>query len=146
MQSLERLLAKLAKRTNARWWAGRRPEVRDGQLAMTIAGLVSYPTATDFPFSEKHLVRLTWSQAAHVLALAGTTSLAYGPPAPRRGAVEEAAEALKELGHDAAFFSNGLWNLQANRAWNPLTSATFDCGLIGYDAENAFIFWVEEED
>jgi hypothetical protein len=28
----------------------------------------------------------------------------------------------------------------------PTTSATFDCGVIGFDRENAFIFWVEEED
>ncbi len=29
---------------------------------------------------------------------------------------------------------------------NTLTSATFDCGLIGFDRDRAFIFWVEEED
>lgn len=46
----------------------------------------------------------------------------------------------------AIFLSNGLWGLESQCSWHPLTSATFDCGVIGYDANNAFIFWVEEED
>jgi hypothetical protein len=50
------------------------------------------------------------------------------------------------LADDAAFFGNGLWDRTALSSWTPLTAATFDCGLIGYDAEQAFIFWVEEED
>ena len=47
---------------------------------------------------------------------------------------------------DAAFYSNGMWDPELPMSWSPMTSATFDCGLIGHDSENAFIFWVEEED
>lgn len=84
-------------------------------------------------------------EAAYVLALAGTASLAYGPPSLRQGHVIEAKAALEDLAEDAVFLSNGQWT-KRSPSWNPMTSATFDCGLIGFDHENAFIFWVEEED
>jgi len=84
-------------------------------------------------------------EAAYVLALAGTVSLAYGPPSPRQGYVAEAKAALEDLAEDAVFLCNGRWE-NDSPSWNPMTSATFDCGLIGFDRENAFIFWVEEED
>ena len=92
------------------------------------------------------MVRLSRSDAAHVLAVAGTTSLAYGEPSPAKHAVDSAALALDDLAIDAVFLSNGRWRSNAPIEWSPATSATFDCGLIGYDRENAFIFWVAEED
>ncbi|WP_197041914.1 hypothetical protein [Sandarakinorhabdus oryzae] len=84
--------------------------------------------------------------AARVLAVAGTTSLAYGKLSPTAGSVKDAREALKDLAADATFLSNGHWSASAPVSWNRITSATFDCGVIGFDRENAFIFWVEEED
>ncbi len=58
----------------------------------------------------------------------------------------EAKSALNDLHEDATFLSNGHWQEGGSRSWNPLTTATFDCGLIGFDGEHAFIFWIEEED
>lgn len=139
------LLTTFARRRNARVWLGERPEGRIGALPRIIAAKVGYPTASDNPFDHDGLEALCLTEAAHVLAVAGTTSLAYGRPVPRVGWLARSRAALKELERDAAFFSNGLWNDGVN-AWSSLSSATFDCGLIGFDAQRAFIFWVEEED
>lgn len=147
MTYLEKLLGRFARRKNARWWIGERPEGRDGQMARIIANRIHYPTSTTDPFENGGLVRLDRDQAAHVLAVAGTTSLAYGSYSPSKGRFQETREALKDLKDDAVFLSNGLWGLRGpSFTLTPLTSATFDCGVIGYDAYSAFIFWVEEED
>ncbi|WP_034159699.1 hypothetical protein [Sphingomonas sp. ERG5] len=146
MQTLEKLLSRFAKGTDARWWIGKRPDARDGQLAKIIAGQVGLPTSTDDPFARDGMVRLDRANAARVLAVAGTTSLAYTETSPRSGALMEAKSALNDLHEDATFLSNGHWQEGGSRSWNPLTTATFDCGLIGFDGEHAFIFWIEEED
>jgi hypothetical protein len=91
------------------------------------------------------MISLDWAGAARALAVAGTTSLAYGKWSPSEGAIQDTKTALKDLGGKATFLSNGQWI--AEGSWfNPITSATFDCGVIGFDDQNAFIFWVEEED
>lgn len=144
MEALERLLRRFAGRSHARWWIGERPDVRESRIARAIAATIAYPTAKADPFAAG-LVRLDRRQAAHVLAVAGTTSLAYGEGSPRRSDVKDSALALDALREDAVFLGNGLWD-GPSRSWNPLTSATFDAGLIGYDSRHAFIFWVEEED
>jgi hypothetical protein len=115
-------------------------------VAKVIAGEVGLPTSSEDPFEVGRLVVLDRAGAAHVLAVAGTTSLAYGKPSPPAGFVREAKAALSDLADDATFLSNGLWKDGDAIGWNPLTSATFDCGVIGFDRTNAFIFWVEEED
>jgi hypothetical protein len=146
MQTLETFLRKLARRSRARWWVGKLPEVRKGQLIRAIAGQVGLPTSPADPFDGDRMTYLDRANAARVLAVAGTTSLAHGKQAPSAGSVQDAKEALKDLAHDATFLSNGHWSADALTAWNPITSATFDFGLLGFDRENAFIFWVEEED
>jgi hypothetical protein len=145
MQTLESLFRRFARRSNARWWAGKRPDVREGQLAKAVARQVDLPTSSEDPFVGERLVRLDRNAAAHVLAVAGTTSLAHGRLSPSAGFVRETKEALTDLSDDATFLSNGYWIGNAF-SWNSMTSATFDCGVIGFDRENAFIFWVEEED
>lgn len=114
-------------------------------MSRIIAAKLGYPTAWRDPFENGGLIDLSWAQAAYVLAVAGTVGFAYEPWVPGEGALQDARKALKDMRHDAVFLSNGLWDENACQ-WNPLTSATFDCGLIGFDAQNAFIFWVEEED
>ena len=146
MDELEKLLTRLARRKYARWWVGERPDGRDGQMGRIIAKLIDYPTSTTGHFEKNGLVRLDLNQAAHVLAVAGTTSLVHSKFSPSKGRFNEAKEALKGLKADAVFLSNGTWRPGASNVWNPLSSATFDCGVIGYDAASAFIFWVEEED
>lgn len=146
MQILESLLIKFAKRKNARWWTGKRPDVREGQLAKAIARQVGLPTSAEDPFVHGSMVHLNRSEAAHVLAVAGTTSLAYGRDWPSKEQTKEARKALNDLAEDANFLTNGRWEIFASYSWSPFTCATFDCGIIGFDRENAFIFWVEEED
>lgn len=92
------------------------------------------------------MMGLTRAEAAHVLAVAGTCSLVYGDATPRSNAVRDAVQALAVMGDDAVFLSTGRWQSEAGSGGVPFTTATFDCGLIGYDATSAFIFWVEEED
>lgn len=145
MEALETLLGHYGKRRAARWWIGARPEGRERQLPRLIAAKVGYPTGARDPFAGPGLVRLSLEQAAHVLAVAATTSLAYGSATPKVRPKQEMAEALRGLEGSASFFGNGLWQ-GGGSGWTPLSSATFDCGVIGYDADTAFIFWVEEED
>ncbi|HEV2596961.1 hypothetical protein [Sphingopyxis sp.] len=146
MQSLAHLFESYASRSDARWWIGARPEGHAGDIPAMIANKIGYPTARDNPFVYNGLPELNRVQAAHVLAVAGTVSLAYGQADPDANEIDSAKTALREMAHDGVFLSNGLWGSGESMGWNPLTSATFDCGLIGFDAKNAFIFWVEEED
>jgi hypothetical protein len=108
MQALESLLQAFAKRTHARWWIGKRPDVREGQLAKAVAGKVGYPTSRIDPFANRGMVPLNWQQAAHVLAVAGATSLVYGKCSPPEGRAKDAAMALKDFMGNAIFLSNGL--------------------------------------
>lgn len=85
-------------------------------------------------------------EAAYVLALAGTRGLAYNNRAPSAGSINASLSALRDLSADAVFLTNGDWKHSGSCTWSPLSTATFDCGVIGYDSTNAFIFWVEEED
>lgn len=142
MSRLENFCRRHSRR--GRWWIGTRPEGREGQLPRLIAAQLGYPTARDWS-GKSGLVRLTHRQAAHVLAVAATTSLAYGPPIPKEARRKEAMDALRDLAGDAIFFGNGLWEADFV-AFTPISAATFDCGLLGYDSTHAFIYWVEEED
>ena len=49
---------------------------------------------------------------------------------------------------DAEFLTNGyLWlSNEDTRAWTPLTSATFDTGIVAVDDVTAGILWVTDED
>ena len=115
-------------------------------MAKAIAGQIGLPTAAIDPFGHGGIIRLQRSEAAHVLAVAGATSLAYGQPLPPSGALKEAKNALADLNGNAIFFSNGYWEAGSLQSWSPVTAATFDCGVIGFDDACAFVFWVEEED
>ena len=143
MQALEDLFRSYGRRRPARWWIGETPDERQGRLPRAIASRIGYPTAAEDPLAGDGLVRLNDRQAAHVLAVAGTVSLAHGFGAPKPGRLKEALQALSQLGDDRSFFGNGLWETPS---WTPMSSATIDCGLIGFDSQWAFIFWVEEED
>lgn len=146
IDTLEALLRNYAKRSGSRWWLGTRPQVRRGEMAKAVAQKVGLPTATFDPLAIERMVALTLPEAAHVLAVAATTSLAYGNRPPSSGALAQAKHALGLLKRPAAFLSNGRWLSGPTTSWTPLTTSTFDCGLIGYDDECAFVFWVEEED
>lgn len=146
MQTLERFFERLSKKTAAHWWVGPVPDVRASKVAPVIAAQLSYPSGGFDPFVDGGMTQLTRAEAAYVLALAGTRSLAYGNEAPSERLIAQAADALKVLSGKAVFLTNGDWQPDKNHAWNPLSAATFDCGVIGYDEATAFIFWIEEED
>jgi hypothetical protein len=140
VKNLEKLFKGFARRRHARWWVGARPDDRESRLGRIIATKVAYPTSADDPFADNGMVRLNRGQAAHVLSVAGTIILAHERPVPKTSRVNSTLEALGDLADGATFLSNGLWEAGASLSWNPLTSASFDCGVIGYDATNAFIF------
>ena len=146
MGKLEQHLKKLAKGKTARWWLGPLPDVRVGKVAKSIAAALNYPSGEFDPFAESEMIRLDRPDAAYVLALAGTRSLAHGNKPPSSSTIQQTMDALTELTDKAVFLSNGNWTNPTNRSWIPLSSATFDCGIIGFDEMTAFIFWIEEED
>ena len=120
--------------------------VDEYQTAYVIAQRVGLPQPESYPFTSDMLQRLDRAQAVHFLAVAGTTSLAYGQNRPSDASLRRVANALAELSEDAVFFSNGNWEPGSHISWNPLTTATFDCGVIGFDEKHAFIYWAEDED
>lgn len=90
------------------------------------------------------------SEAAKLLAWLAKESLAYGSAkAPNADKINVVLEAFADLAPDAAFWTNGNWAEglgSGGTQWTPLSDATFDTGVIGFDTQTAFIFWVEEED
>jgi hypothetical protein len=139
MERLPKLLARLARRSGARHWAGSRPEGRVGQLPRLIAAQIGYPTTSHGdPFAEKNGLSLIGRrEAAETLAYAATVSLAhnFGRTAAK-GMVKLVHEAFEELQPTAVFLTSGT----------SFSDATFESGVMGYDDRSAFIFWVEEED
>ena len=128
-------------------WIGERPAAVDEyQTAYAIAQRVSLPQPECYPLTHDALQRLDRTQAAHVLAVAGTGSLAYDQNRPSDASFRVVANALTEFSENAVFFSNGTWEAGSSISWHPLTTATFDCGVIGFDEKLAFIYWVEDED
>ena len=146
MRTLEKLFERYYEEVDARWWIGKRPNGDEGQIRKAIFAEISYPTSSFNTYAGRGLDQLDWLKAAQVLALAGTKSLAYSDCIPSKDEVALALEGLKFLSGDAKLFSNGRWNKSKGFSWVSLTTATIDCGLFGYDNENAFIFWIEEED
>lgn len=149
MENLEQILKRYGKRAGSRYWFGKRPDVRDNQLVSEILLQIGYPTSRN-QFDIGQLITPNWQSAANILGFAATRSLAYDlARAPSEGTVKEALTALRDLDSTAVFRANGAWrawNDQDLKSWVPVSSATFDAGLLGYDQTNAFIFWVEEED
>ena len=139
MERLQKLLTRFGRRGRGRHWVGPRPEGRIGQLPRLIASKVGYPTATEDPFlREDSLATVGRRRAAEILAYAATVSLVWETfKAPAKGVCDLALEGFADLGPNAVFLTSGRW---------PLTNATFEAGVLGYDARIAFIYWVEEED
>lgn len=146
MEELARLFADLSRERVARWWIGDRPSGPEGEIVDAIAMQAGLPTAKEDPKVLKRLCPLEFDDAAFVLARAGTTSLAYDRNAPSVDAVRRCKAALASLSQRPTFLTNGSWSDETDLSWNSLTAATFDCGVIGWDEKNAFVFWVEEED
>ena len=112
-----------------------------------IAAEVGYPSSEIQPPGTERLIEVDARRAAELLAFFASISLAYGPYKVKEGLRRQAAEALRDLADNARFFTNGTWLAEAGgTGWTPLSNATFDGGVIGFDDDHAFIYWVEEED
>ncbi|RDE07350.1 hypothetical protein [Sphingomonas aracearum] len=141
-------LAALAERIGARCWIGPAPSGDALARARSVAAQLRYPSARQIgpghdPVAT--LVSLNREEAARALAVAAG-SLAYGDYRPDPAVHALATVALAPFGNDATFLSNGHWDERRGIEWTPLSDATFDAGVIGWDARRAFILWVEEED
>ncbi|HXG11461.1 MAG TPA: hypothetical protein VNK04_17030 [Gemmataceae bacterium] len=74
---------------------------------------------------------------------------------PEVRAAELADAFLAQFGPGTRFFSNGTWHLPAvvrpdggviGPSWDPVTSATFDTGVLAIGPEWSGCLWVEDED
>lgn len=138
MEALATLFRTFARRSNAIWWIGARPEGRDGQLGRLIVAKADLPNATGDPLTKESFVRLDRGQAAQVLARIGTMGLAYPRGRLRQRWIDDAAQALGSLDEEAVFLTDS--------GSTRLTAFTFESGVLGYDTSTAFIFWAVDED
>jgi hypothetical protein len=101
-------------------------------------------------------VPLPAGEAARVLCLVLTQDLAYGASLMAASVAEQLAAAfMAHVGPEASFFTNGSWaeapivgagGIVRGPSWQPITSATFDAGVVGVGSDHAAILWVEDED
>jgi hypothetical protein len=119
----------------------------------TVDDVVATALGTSFdpevPLKEALDERVDRSEARAVLGGLLRTTLAYDSKwldATNAGQVADAF--LSCFSEDAAFLTNGeLWRRdEVPRSWTPLTSATFDTGLIGVDGDRAGLVWFLDED
>lgn len=150
MENLTALLKRFAKRPGCRTWSGPRPTARTSKTAQMIAAQVGYPSPEVEPWGTEGLIEVDARKAAELLAFFRSNSLPYGPYKVRQGLRRQAAEALRDLGDNARFFTNGPWLVGAVGAVGTggasLSNATCEGGVIGFGDDHAFIYWVEEED
>ena len=53
---------------------------------------------------------------------------------------------VEYCGDGAGFLTNGEIALSSSGGWLPITSATFDTGVIGIGRDRLGFLWVEDED
>ncbi len=110
--------------------------------------MIGYPTSQDGWPDKEELRQIELGKAAELLAFVATKSLAYGGFGPPRESYRKsAAAALGDLESGAVFLTNTAdWVSGGPVGWSVhLTNATLEAGLIAYDAQQAMIYWVEEE-
>jgi hypothetical protein len=141
----------------ASFWSGGPPDGDKAWLPSLIAQKLSYSANPD------HLRELTLDQAVDLLEFVAVESMYMSTGRKLTEASKSTlAEGLRSLGPDARFFSNGDWYKgydhtppqPAKDGWAagdsfgycPISRSIFDTGLIGYNADFAFILWCEEND
>lgn len=74
---------------------------------------------------------------------------------PRAQAQQLASQFLANFDSSARYFSNGTWHEEGNTftggsgsgiGWDPVTSATFDTGVLVIGPDRSGCLWVEDED
>ena len=153
MDTIASLLKGLKRRHrwgDVRCWNGPTPEGRQAALPRLIAAKVGYPTSSFHIFEKKLLRKIVRAEATMLLAFLALNSLAYPKRGYSSGLQETAEEALNMMSASAEFYTNTdrLAPTRSPGSYSgvPLSAATFDEGVIGFDQQRAFIFWVEDED
>lgn len=150
MARLEPLLNRLKRKRRARLWYGSTPPERASRIPSFIAAKLGYPAQVHAALFEGELQSIDRLEAARTLAWVAKESLAYSKAkAPSASLVKDVMEAFADLAPEATFYTNGNWAECLGghgTQWTPLSDATFDTGVIGFDSQAAFIFWVEDED
>ena len=105
------------------------------------------------------------------LTLFATQSLLHGAQPIPTGIQEEISERMRALGSEARFFSKGFWQqtrrlkhyepVSSESGWDrrrfqwlfqgssdplPPIEVLEDGGLVGFNDDTAFVFWIEEDD
>jgi hypothetical protein len=152
--SIEALCARLD--THEYWpygraWHGDVSDIRLTKRPVMLARKLGYDVQDDQEFHA-----ITFQKAAQLLAYLCRQSLAYDPWVYLRkeaAAIEKML--LSELGPSAKFWSSlsGEHIVESGKGENshydggmPLSSATFEFGILGFNQTKGFIFWVEDED
>lgn len=149
----------------ARSWVGPKP------VGGSLIPLLTAQVGLDAHGREADFIPLSQNDAPIWLMLFATQSLLHGNQTIALGIQEELSECLRFLGPEARFFSKGVWQqtrrhkhyepvsfesgwdrrrhrLVFQRSGDPLApiDVLTDGGLVGFDNDTAFIFWVEEDD
>lgn len=118
-----------------------------------IALINEYLTAEGFDVPERWWDFLNAIMAAETLAGVIHKDLAYSAAMGDETECHELAQRFVCLFDPkaAVFLSNGVLYDQvkygnSGSGWNPLTSATFDGGVVGFDGTFIAYFWFEDED
>jgi hypothetical protein len=154
IRSLEALCARME--THEFWpygraWHGDVSDIRLAKQPVLLARKLGYQPPDDHEFHP-----ISTQKAAQILAYLCRESLAYGRPRYLRqeaNAIEKML--LEELGPSAMFWSSNTgehlseFGDDEDTSYTsdvPLSSATFEFGVIGTNQSRGFIFWVEDED
>jgi hypothetical protein len=154
IKSLEALCARMA--THRFWpygraWHGDVSDIRLTKRPVLLARKLGYEPQDDFVFHP-----ISAQKAAQILAYLCREGLAYGRwHYLRHEATAMEKMLLDELGPSAMFWSSntgehlsesGHAEETSYTGGSPLSSATFEFGVIGTNQTRGFIFWVEDED
>lgn len=169
MTSLQRLLDRITERPVggfARAWIGPTPSDHSSIIAAIVSeiGLNAHGAEGDF-------TPLSSAQAAVSLALFATQPLLHDTCPIPPGLKEEIYASISTLGPDATFLGKGRWEIERGKNrydsvlddvdWDrqlhrllfqpdtdplPPIDVLVDGGVIGFNSETAFVYWVEEDD
>ena len=119
----------------------------------TLAELVRQFGLGDDPASYKEIDE---TAARYLIHLVLHRDMAYNAEVmPLARAVELADQFLAQFGPDTRNFSNGSWHLPpvvrpdavaCGPSWNPVTTATFDTGVLAIGQARSGCLWIEDED
>lgn len=154
IKSLEALCARITSR--AGWphgnaWVGDVSDIRQSKVPVMLAQKLGFEPTDAHEFHP-----ISVQKAAQILAYLCRESLAYGRWHFRRAeAIALEKMLIDELGPSARFWSSnpGEHLVEVGKELKssystgiPLSSATFEFGVIGSNQTRGFIFWVEDED